>query len=291
MTSRRRSYMTAFALLAPFLAGLIIFRILPLIGAVNTSFYEYNLLSDSKTFVGLRNYVRALRQDPSFIKSLGTTLLFVLMKVPFQLAFGLGLAMLLRQNLRGVPFFRSLVFIPTVTSMVVVSVVWNLMFDPGHGILNSILAMFGATPQRFLLDPSQALASVTWVTIWKDVGLTMVIFLAGLKSIPRMYYEAATIDGASSLQQFIWVTLPLLKNTVVYLLIVTTTSAFQVFTPIYVMTEGGPMSSTKVVVYSIFEAAFVYMDAGYASALSVILLFIILAVSLVQFRVMRTESM
>ncbi|MEW6226559.1 MAG: sugar ABC transporter permease [Bacillota bacterium] len=215
------------------------------------------------------------------------TLLFVLIKVPLQIVCSLGLALLAHQKLRMIGFVRSAMFMPVVTSMVIVSIVWAMIYHPNNGLLNGLLALLGLPPQGFLNDSRQALPAVLFTSLWKDVAYTMIIFLAGLQGIPSTFYDAAQVDGASKFKLFWYITLPLLRSTMLFVTVITTINTFQIYTPVYVMTKGGPLQATNVVVYFIYERAFLFNEMGYASALSVTVLLMILAVSLVEMRLMR----
>jgi len=208
------------------------------------------------------------------------------MEVPLQMALALALALLVR---RGPAWLRTIILVPTVTSMVVVSVIWGLMYHPNSGLINSLLGSVGVPPQPFLTSAQQAMPSIALLMIWKNVGFSMLFFLAGLVSIPGNYYEAAATDGANSAQLFRYITLPLLRGTVVFLLITNTVTAFKVFTPIFLITEGGPINATRVVVLYIFENAFRFNKMGYAAAISVLLALFLLVISVYSLRVSRAK--
>jgi len=283
---RRQRYQTAAAFLLPAAIGIILFAILPIAQAVRISFFDYSLLNPEQIPVGLENYDRAFK-DPVFQVALKNTLLYTVLLVTFQTAAALGLALLLKQQVRGLAFFRSAFFIPVVTSLVVISTVWKLMYN-SQGFINGVLRTASLSPQPFLSSVDQALLSLVAMSVWKDVGFYMLIFLAGLQAIPLELYESAAIDGASRLQSFGRITLPLLRRPSVFVVVVGTISAFKVFTPVYLMTDGGPAESTMVIVFYIFRSAFRYFQMGYASAMSVVLLVIVLVLTLVQFRLLRT---
>jgi multiple sugar transport system permease protein len=201
----------------------------------------------------------------------------------------LVLALLLKQQVRGLAFFRSSIFLPVITSLVVISTVWKLMFN-SQGFINSFLQTVGLGAQPFLASPGQALLSLVFMGVWKDVGFYMLIFLAGLQAIPMELYESAEIDGATKARRFVWITLPLLRRATVFVIVIGTISAFKVFTPVYLMTDGGPADSTTVIVFYIFRSAFRYFQMGYASAMSFILLGIVLILTVVQFRLLRPSE-
>lgn len=286
----KRDFLQQLCFLVPILLGIIIFRFWPMIKAFYMSLYEYNLLGEKSSFVGLQNFLE-LFQDSTFLNSLKVSFLYGIMRIPVQVALALLLALYVNRKFRGVTFIRTLVFVPVVTSLVAVSVIWNLMYHPTYGIINSILHVLGLPAQEFLINKKLALPSVVTSVIWKDVGFSMIIFLAGLQSIPSNLYEAAEVDGASYWQKFRYVTLPLLRQTTLYVAVITTIFTFQDFAPIYVMTQGGPMEATKNLIFYIYENAFVYMRMGYANALSVIFFVILAGLSLLQIKVSRKEEL
>jgi multiple sugar transport system permease protein len=273
--------------LLPAFAGLVIFYFFPLVTAVRNSFYNINLLNiDNQTFAGLDNYTR-LVADKTFLNSLGVTLKYAGLKLGIQVPLAFLLAMLCYKPKRGIGFVRSSIFAPTVTATSIVAIIWTLMLHPTNGLINSFLVSLGFPAQLFLTSGSQALPSVVTMSIWQDVGFTMLIFLGGLQSIPIHLLEAADIDGASAIQRTWYVTLPLLKRTILYAMLTTTVFSFKVFTLIYVSTEGGPFNSTKVAVYYIWEQGFLFLNMGYASALAIILIIVLVLVALVQNKLLQ----
>jgi ABC-type sugar transport system permease subunit len=283
---RRQRYATAAAFLLPAAVGIVLFSILPIAQALRISFFDYSLLNPEQIPVGLENYDRAVK-DPVFRIALKNTLLYTFLLVGFQTAMALGLALLLKQRIRGLAFFRSAFFVPVVTSLVVISTVWKLLYN-SQGFINAFLRTVGLPAQPFLSSTSQALLSLVAMGVWKDVGFYMLIFLAGVQSIAVDLYESASIDGASPWRAFVRITLPLLRRPAVFVVVVGTIAAFKIFTPVYLMTDGGPAESTMVMVFYIFRTAFRYFQMGYASAMSVILLGIVLLLTLIQFRLLRT---
>lgn len=271
--------------LLPAAGGILLFSILPIIQAFRISFFDYSLLNPEQVFIGFNNYDRAWT-DPVFRVALTNTGLYTVLLVTIQTAAALVLALLLKQQVRGLAFFRSSIFLPVITSLVVISTVWKLMFN-SQGFINSFLQTVGLGAQPFLASSGQALLSLVFMGVWKDVGFYMLIFLAGLQAIPMELYESAEIDGATKARRFVWITLPLLRRATVFVIVVGTISAFKVFTPVYLMTDGGPADSTTVIVFYIFRSAFRYFQMGYASAMSFILLGIVLILTVVQFRLLR----
>jgi ABC-type sugar transport system permease subunit len=247
-------------------------------------------LGGFKEFVGLDNYIKAFTRDPIFVDSLLVTLKFAVIKVPVQIILALGLAVFANQPRPGMGVIRAIIFVPVVTSFIVVSIVWGMILNRDVGLLNAILQTAGLPTNSYLTNPDNALYAIIVIAIWKDVGYNVVLLVAGLKGIPQIYYEAAIVDGASGWQRFWFITLPLLNRTLLFVLVTTTIAAFQVFIPIFRLTGGGPGRVTNVIVFYVYNKAFVFGEMGYASALSIILLVILLVVSVIQMRLMGRET-
>ncbi|WP_320129857.1 sugar ABC transporter permease [uncultured Sphaerochaeta sp.] len=267
----------------PTILLIIVFQLLPILIAIIYSFMKINLMAGTKTFIGMHNYLHAL-QDERFLASLVTTLRYFFMRVPLQVILGFFLSLLFYQPKKWTPLLRTITLLPVITSMVVVTSILGLMMHPSNGLINSLLHIIGIPAQGFLTDPKQALGSIVFITVWKNVGMTMLFFLAGLMAISPTLYEAAAIDGCSFFQKHWSVTIPMLKKTFLFVLITTTIRSFQVFGPILMATNGGPLQSTRVVVLDIYENAFVFNQLGYASTQSVILAVILIGISLLQMR-------
>jgi multiple sugar transport system permease protein len=227
--------------------------------------------------------------QPLFWKSMAQTGIFILGLVPLRMAIALGLALLLNQKIGGLAFYRALYFTPVVTSMVAVSIVWLWIFDPSWGVANWILESFGLPPSQWLSDPNSALPSLIVMTIWKTVGFEMVIYLAGLQGIPASLYEAAAIDGAGRWRQFRHITLPLLTPTTFFILVTAVIGAAQIFDQVFVMTQGGPLRSTYVIIYYLYEEAFRFFRMGYAAAIAWVVFAIVLVLTLLQWRFLRRD--
>ena len=287
LTAQR--YRAAFFLSLPALIGLVLFHYWPIADTFRMSFTEYRVFTGETTWAGLKNY-ETLLDDPILVRSLKTTALFFLIKVPLQMMIGLGLALLVSGAGRTTNILRTIILLPTVTSMVVASVVWGMMLHPDQGLVNSTLEILGIPTQRFLSDKDQALPVLVGITIWKEVGLSMIFYLAGLLTIPHEYYDAGKVDGASNWGLFRHITLPLLRRTHVFVLITSTISAFKVFVPVKVLTDGGPSNATRVIVHYIFNLAFQFNRFSYATTVSVLLAIILITISIIQFRVTRDES-
>ncbi len=282
-------YRAVFILSLPALIGLVLFHYWPIADTFRLSFTDYKVFTGEFTWTGLKNYDIALH-DPTLLQSLKNTALFFLIKVPLQMVLGLCLALLISKPGKDSTLLRTLILFPTVTSMVVASIVWGMMFHSEHGIINSVLEAFGLPKQGFLKDKHQALPLLALITVWKEVGLSMIFYLAGLVAIPSVYYEAGRIDGAGQWQLFRYLTLPLLNRTHVFVLVTSTIAAFKVFVPIEVLTDGGPSNATRVIVYYIFNLAFRFNRFSYATALSVILAVILIAISIFQLRITRDND-
>ena len=285
--AQRESYQLAFWLLLPATLGLVAFTFLPILYALWISFNNYQLLTGNTTWIGLANYTR-LVADPVFTQSLWVAGVYTAMMVVAQVVGGLGLALLVQDRVRGVGFFRTAYFLPVVASFVVMAAVWKFLYAE-TGIFNTLLLTVGIPAQPFLKSVNQALPAIAVLGVWKFVGFNMLVFLGGLQAIPPDLYEAAGIDGASSLRRFIYVTLPLLKRVMLFVVVMTTIEAFKVFTPIYLMTSGGPQDTTNAVVFLVFRTAFRYNEMSYAAAMSFVLLGVVMVLMWVQFRALRTE--
>jgi multiple sugar transport system permease protein len=287
-TRRGEQRLVGYGFLLPDVLGLAIFVGLPVAGAFYISFHDWSGIGE-RTFSGIENY-RTLLADRFFLDALQITAIYTFSFVPLLFALALGLALLVNQGLKATGFFRSAYFVPFMVSLVVASVVWQFILHERAGVLNSMVGTIGIDPQPWLGSTRLALVSVIIVTLWQGVGYSMIIFLAGLQDIPRDYYEAATVDGANAFQRFRRITLPLLKPTSVFVLVISFISAFQLFDPIFVLTQGGPANATTTAVFYIYETAFEFLQLGYASALSVALFLIILVFTLVQLRIFRHEA-
>jgi multiple sugar transport system permease protein len=260
----------------------------PLFYSLIMSFTEWNLIKPSR-FIGLSNYTRALA-DPVFWLALRNTLSYTLITVPGQMFFGLGLALLLDQPLRARAFFRTIYYIPVVTSWVVVSLIFTYLYNGQAGLINWLLRDGLHLIDKninWLGEPLTANLAIATLGIWKGIGWTMVIFLAGLQSIPQEVYEAAAIDGAGSWQRLRSITLPLIRQTTLFILVLLTIGGFQVFISVYVMTGGKPLHRTDVLLTYMYSNAFEFLDLGYGSALSYLFALMVFALSMAQIRLLR----
>ncbi|MHB1272410.1 MAG: carbohydrate ABC transporter permease [Rhodanobacter sp.] len=282
---------TAWLFLTPALLVLGVFFILPVIAALGLSLTDYDLyaLADihNLRFVGLHNYW-ALLHRPLFWSALGNTFYFVAVGVPLSIAASLVAALLLNSPLARIrPFFRTVLFAPVVTTVVAVAVIWRYLFNTRYGLVNYGLAEIGIHPIDWLGDPRWAMPTIIAFAVWKNFGYNMIIIMAGLQAIPLDLYEAARIDGASVPRQFWHITLPLLRPTMMLVVILTVAGYFQLFAEPYVMTEGGPLQSTVSVLYLMYEDGFKWWNLGTASAVAFMLFLIIFAVTTLLLRLAR----
>jgi multiple sugar transport system permease protein len=289
VTLSQRRALTAYILILVPLAFFIFIRILPTLSALQVAFYQWDMLSDNRPFVGLDNF-QQLAGDAAFKAAMGNTLKYLLLGVPSGLIISLAIALALSRIKRLAGLFRTVYFIPFVTSLVAVSWVWRWLYQPQRGSLNVLLTTIGIPAQPFLQSTQQALPSIVAVNVWHDLGFQIVIFLAGLNAIPDLYYEAARLDGAGRWALFRHITLPLLNPTIVFLAVTSAISSLQVFTQVQNMSAqgtGGPLNSTLSLVLYVYQKAFggAY-QMGYASAMTVVLFVLILAITLIQLRVL-----
>lgn len=264
--------------LLPALLGTLIFIIIPVLCSFGLSFAKWDLLNPI-TFVGLENY-KNLFNDKVFYQTLINTIVFAISTSTFGVIIPLILASVLNSKIRGSEFFKTAYFLPFITPMIVIGIVWGWIFDPNIGLLNKLLHLH----INWLYDVKFAMPALIAVSVWKLIGYNMIIFLSTLSSISQSLFEAAKIDGANSLQTFRHVTVPMLSPTIFFVVIITTISSFQVFDLIYLMTQGGPFNSTNVLVYSIYQNAFEYFNVGKASAIAYVLFAIILVLTLLQWK-------
>lgn len=287
MNSRQPRNLRGYLFIAPATAYLIVFAFVPILAAGYLSLHRWHLLKHEHPFVGLANY-RSLVADPFFRTAIFNTLVYVVFSVPLGVITSLAAAALIARPLRGVRLFRTLYFIPAVTSQVALAMVWIWILLPEIGLINTLIKWLGLdTSVNFLAQRGWAMASLVAMSLWVGLGPRMVIFLAGLKGIPESLYEAASLDGCRGWQRFRHITLPMLAPTTLFIVVTTTIAAFQLFTPVYVMTKGGPGRTTDVVLYHIYREAWQKLEVGTASAMSYVLFAMIIVVALVQLRLMR----
>ncbi|MBK8137392.1 MAG: sugar ABC transporter permease [Chloroflexi bacterium] len=280
--SQLKKYAIAYSFILPNLIGFAIFTLIPMGFSLVLAFMNWDG-ANQISWAGFDNFSRLLR-DETFRISLTNTLIFVAGNVPLTMVAALGLAMLLNQPLRGRNFFRTTFFFPYVASLVAVAVVWNMLFFPSAGPVNSLLSALGVqNPPRWSASVDWAMITVILASVWKGVGYYMIIYLAALQSIPTILYEAAAVDGANAWQKFRYVTLPMLTPATFFISVMLTIASFKVFDLIMVMTGGGPGRATNVLVVHIYNTAFKEFRFGYSSSIAMVLLFMVLAITVVQF--------
>ena len=270
---------TPYLFLLPAGIVLAIFFFMPFFQTVGLSFLDYSTNIYKPEFIGFENYIK-LFHNPVFYKVLWNTFLYLFIAVPILAIFPLFLAILINQKIRGVTLYKILIYLPVIVSIVVAAIAFKWLYAD-QGILNYLVTTFGFEPIGWLTDPKYSLISVIIVTIWKGIGYYMIIYLASLMSVPKELYEACDIDGAGFFRKHLTVTIPHIMPTIVLVTTISAISAMKVFAEIYVMTKGGPLNSSKTIVYYIYERAFENLDLGFASAMAVVLLIIVMIFSLI----------
>ena len=269
---------------APWIVGFLLFTLYPICMSIYYSLTEYDVLRPP-WFVGMLNY-RDLYKDILFWRSLNNTMFHVVFSVPLGMVVGLGIAMLLDKDIKSIAVYRTLFYLPSIVPMVANSILWLWIFNPQYGILSNLVISLGGKAPGWLSDPRWAKPSIVMMSMW-NAGSGMIIYLAGLKNIPRVYYEAAELDGASAIRQFFSVTLPMLSPTLFFQLIMGLIYGFQIFTQAFVMTNGGPNDATLYYVYYLYNNAFRFWKMGYASALAWILFMIIMLLTGLNFLISK----
>ena len=273
----------AYIFTSPAIVLLIAFLVVPMIYTVYYSVFKYQVMRPNDiSFIGLDNYTK-LFKDAEFWKALRNTFYFTIIVVPVQCVLALALALLVSKRFKGVAVFRTMYFSPQLTSMVVISVLWTVLYNsnPNTGLINSILVGFGLQPINFLTNAKTAMNAIIFMSAWQGAGYQMMIFLAGLQGIPKEQYEAASVDGANTWQQFWNITIPNLKGTIKYVIMITMIQAMKLFTQPYVMTQGGPKNATKTMVYYIYTQGFQKGNFGYACSVAAVFFVIVVAMSLI----------
>mgnify|MGYP000058808555 FL=1 len=273
----------AYAFLFPSAVVFLVFTAFPFFYSLYLSFHKWNILTPVKPFVGLGNYASLFRA-PDFWNAVKNTLIYSAGAILGTTLTSLALALLLWKGLRARNFFRTVYFLPVVTSLVVVAIVWSWIFDPQFGLANKLLKLIGINGPAWLYSPHWAMFALVFTSIWKHSGYYMVIFLAGLYGIPEVFYECAEVDGANGFQKLWHITLPLLRRVTALVMVMLTINSFKVFTLVYVMTGGGPMKSTETIVNYLYRQGFESFRMGYASAIAWVLFMVILLISLFQMR-------
>lgn len=285
----RRATLVGWSFILPNFLGFAIFTLIPVLAALALAFMDWDSFS-APEFIGIKNFQR-LFADQTFWIALQNTAVYAFGHIPLTLVISLGLAMILNQKLKGIGFFRVAVFFPYITSLVAVAVVWNMMFNPTSGPINQFLHAIGiADPPGWTTSTAWAMPAVIITSVWRDMGYYMVLYLAGLQSIPSELYEAAEMDGANAWQRFWNVTVPSLRPTTFFVTVMLTVASFKVFDLIVVMTDGGPGRSTTVLSQLIYREGIAEGNFGYSSAISLVLFLIVLTVTVVQFKIQQRQE-
>ncbi|MGI6207176.1 MAG: carbohydrate ABC transporter permease [Anaerolineae bacterium] len=271
-----------YGMASPWIIGFLVFTLGPMIASIYFSLTEYSVLQPAK-FIGLANFTRMFTNDPRYLISITNTVYYTVLQVPLGIVVALTIAILLNQGLRGENLFRTAYYMPSVVSGVAVSMLWLWLFDPTLGLVNDLLGRIGITGPRWLQDPAWSKPALVLMSVF-GIGGTMVIFLAGLQGISESLYEAAMVDGANWWQKTRHITIPMITPTIFFNMVMGFIGSFQVFTQAYVMTNGGPVNSTLFYVLYLYQNAFRFFKMGYASAMAWVLFFIVLALTLIQFR-------
>ncbi|WP_239437148.1 carbohydrate ABC transporter permease [Arthrobacter alpinus] len=285
----RRNTLIGWSFILPNFLGFAAFTLIPVCAAIVLAFMQWDAVG-VPTWVGLANFEKMVASETFWI-ALRNTFAYAFGHVPLTLAFSLGLAMLLNRALKGIGFFRVAIFFPYITSLVAVAVVWNMLFNPSMGPINQFLNMIGiANPPGWTTSTTWAMPAVIITSVWRDMGYYMILFLAGLQAIPTETYEAAAMDGANAWQRFWNVTVPALRPTTFFVMVMLTVSSFKVFDLIMVMTNGGPGRSTTVLSQIIYREGIVEGRFGYSSAISLVLFVIVLSITVLQFKIQQRRE-
>lgn len=279
---QRRKNFWGYLFIAPNFIGFVVFMLLPILMSLYYSFTDYDVITEAN-FVGFENYIK-LFQDDQFITALLNTLWYCVLTVPAGVILALLLAVLFNRQIPGIGAFRTLTFIPVITSMVAVSLIWSMLYEDNGGLLNTLLGYVGLPPVHWLTDTNMAMISIAIMSIWKGLGYNMTIFLAGLQGVPHDLYEAATIDGANSVQKFFKITVPMIGPTMYFVTLMSLIGSLQVFDQVYIMTNGGPVNATKTVAMYLYQYGFQFYKMGYACAAAYVLFILVFIVSLIQNR-------
>ena len=278
----------AYAFIALPLFLVTVFYWIPSVTTITLSFFKYEIVKPAK-FVGLKNWIRFF-QDTKVLSSLWATFVFMLGHVPIIVVCGLAVALVLNERwFKGRVIARTVYFLPLIVSTVAAAFVWSWLLNPAYGIVNRFLEVIGLEKQNWIKDPVLAMPTVIFVSIWKNVGFYLVVFLAALQGIPSEYYEAGRIDGTNRWTEFWYITLPSLRYTMAFSTVIGVIGSFQIFEQVYIMTQGGPMDRTRVIVYHLWWTGFQRMRMGYASTMAVVVFLVILSITLIQLRLYREK--
>jgi multiple sugar transport system permease protein len=285
---KKGDFLSAMLFLSPTLVIFTAFILFPVFFSFYLSFHSWNMFSGDTTFVGLENYSRMI-QDAEFWQVLGNTAVYTFGTIPINMALSLWVAYLLNKKLKGKKFLRTAFFAPVIISPVAAAVIWRWMYDPNFGLVNYLISFLGIGSINWLNEPTAAMFALIIMGVWKTFGINMILFSAGLQGIPDNYYEAAELDGAGKWAKFYHITIPMLAPTTFFIMIMSMISSFQVFDIVYVLTSGGPMGSTKVLVFYVYEYAFKFFEMGYASAISYFLFAVLFILTMLQVKYMKSK--
>ncbi len=286
--NKKGDLLSALLFLSPTLIIFTAFILFPVVFSFYLSFHQWNMFGGAPTFVGLENYSKMF-QSAEFWQVLGNTAIYTLGTVPINMALSLWIAYILNKKIIGKKFLRTAFFAPVIISPVAAALIWRWLYDPNFGLINYMISFFGIGSINWLNEPEAAMFALIIMGVWKTFGINMVLFSAGLQGIPDSYYEAAELDGAGKWAKFYHITIPMLAPTTFFIMIMSMISSFQVFDIVYVLTSGGPMGSTKVLVFYVYEYAFKFFEMGYASAISYFLFALLFILTMIQVRYMKSK--
>ena len=286
-TKRKRDTLAAAIMLTPFMIFFALFVVYPLAVNLYYSFTNYNL--NTASWVGLRNYLR-LPQDETFVKACKNTFLYAFVSVLALTGLGLLTAVFMNKASRGIKWLRMLLLYPYATSMTAVSMIWLMMLDPNHGFANKALHFMGLAGKNWLFDTRLALGCLIFINVWKNLGYCMLIYLAGINSIPNELYEAATVDGAGEARRLFSITLPMIRPVAFFVFVTTLVEGFKTFEQVQIMTRGDPLNETTTIVHQIYMYGFSEFKMGYAAAMAMVLLAIVMLLTLINYRINRTSE-
>lgn len=285
---KNKNKILPYLLVSPYIIHFLLFVAFPVVFSIVLTFHKWNIIAPME-FTGFSNYIR-LFNDKTFLRSILNTLIFLVIHIPLQIIVALFLAEILNQKLKFRGFFRAAFFLPVVVSGVVVTILWQQLYGFDTGLLNRLLVNVGLAKIGWLTDPDVAMASIAVMATWKNVGLYIVLFLVGLQTVPLHYYEAADLEGATKLQKFFKITLPMINPTIFMVVILSTIGGFSLFIEPYVMTGGGPLNSTISAVLYIYKQGFFYYHMGYSATLGLFFAIIILAVVFLQKKFVEKDN-
>lgn len=290
MKCKKKEFLIPYLFLIPAFLGLVFFRVTPIITSIYDSMHTVSYVGGLHTkFSWFENYKVAFT-DPLFLNSLKNTLVFSLEVIPIEIIWAFTMAMLVYKPGKGMGVFRTLFFVPFSISLAITSTIWGIMFNPNGGLINSLLSIFGMGPFGFLTSRKDALLSIVFLVSWRCVGYWMIFLISGLQNISKSLYESAWMDGARAHQSFFYITLPMMKKTLLFVVVANTTQNFLMFTPMYILTGGGPEGSTNVAMYEAYKNVFIYADRGVGNAMVMIILCMILIVVMVEFIFIKSKD-